>query len=280
MRLRQSQLKIWSQCSLQAHLNETHPETAQLAGSKQIFGTVIHYCLDQYHRGMKIEDVVELFKELWNDPERITVKIDVWNKFTSYGTLREKGIDILRGYHQKNRWEDRTILASEHRFLVPFGTEHELEGIVDFLQVKKDGKGRKTLQICDLKTNSKAPTQVELRLNIQFSVYAFASTQPEFWIGNGPNFPGVTDGAAWFEELKKAPRRGVWFHLMTGRELDAGERDEDDHMRLYRLVTEIEKAQQAQVFVPNIGDACTYCAFTEHCNITIPNRDELALELL
>lgn len=272
-------MKLWTACPLQQHLSETHPETAQLTNSKTIFGTCIHYALDQYHKGMDIEKVIELFKELWNEPERITVKIDVWAKYTSYGTLREKGIDILRAYHSKNRWEDREILASEHHFLVPFG-EHELEGTVDFLTVKKDGRGRRTLQICDLKTVSKAPTQVELRLNIQFSAYAFASTQPEFWIGNGPNFPGIADGARWFEALKKSPRRGVWFHLMSGREYDAGERDDDDYMRLYRLATEIEKAQQAQVFVPHIGDACTFCAFTDHCNVTIPNRDELALELL
>jgi RecB family exonuclease len=279
MRVRQSQLKVWTACSLQAHLNEIHPETAQLINSKTVFGTVIHYCLEQYHKGMPIDDVVQLFKEVWNDPERITVKPDVWAKFTSYGTLREKGIDILRGYHQKNRWEDRTILASEHRFLVPFG-EHELEGTVDFLEVKKDGRGRQTLLICDLKTASKAPTQVELRLNIQFSVYAFATTQPEFWLGNGPEFPGIPDGARLFETLKKAPRRGLWFHLMTGRELDAGERTDDDYMRLYRLVGEIDRAQQAQVFVPHIGEACTFCPHTAHCNVTIPNRDELELELL
>lgn len=266
-------------CPLQAHLDELHPESKEGANSKTVFGTIIHYCLEQYHKGMEIDACVELFKELWNDPERVTVKIERWAKFTNYGTLREKGIDILRHYHATNRWEQRKIIASEHRFLVPFG-DHELEGTVDFLEIKKDGRGKRTLRVSDLKTASRQPTQIDLRLNLQFTVYIYASLQPEFWMGNGPNFPAISNGEVWFDQLQKVARRGVWFHLMNGRELDAGPRDDDDFMRLYRLVCEIERAQQAQVFVPHVGEACTFCPHTQHCNVTIPNRDELALELI
>ncbi len=278
MLIRQSELRVWTSCPLQAHLNQIHP-VEQPTHAKTTFGVVVHHCLDQYHKGVDIEECVTLFKSYWHDPERITVKPQVWSKGMTYGGLRERGIEILRSYHARNKWEDRQILASEHRFRVPFG-DHELTGTVDFLEIKRDGRGRKTLRISDLKTSSKAPTLQELKLNLQFTVYIYASLQPEFWIGNGPNFPGIADGAAWFEELRTVDRRGVWFHLMNGREIDAGERDDDDFMRLYRLINEIERAQEAQVFVPHIGDACTFCPHTQHCNVTIPKRDELALELI
>lgn len=278
MRLRQSTLKVYNACPLQAYLNETTTSVSQ-ANAKAVFGTVVHYSLDKYHNGTPIDECINIFKELWNDPERITQKPEVWPKGMSYGGLRQQGIDILKSYDKRNRWENRTILASEHRFLVPFG-DHELEGTVDFVEVKKDGRGRRTLNISDLKTTSRQPTIAELKLDLQFTVYCFASLQREFWVGNGPDYPPILNGAALFEDLKDVPRRGVWFHLMGSRELDAGERDDDDFMRLYRLVTEIERAWQAKVFVPHIGDACTFCSHKEHCNIKIPSRDELALEML
>lgn len=275
MRLRQSKMVRWNACALQAHLDDVTVQSARVSG-KQVFGTVIHHCLERYNSGLGVEECVELFKELWDKPETITEAPNYWPKYTTYGGLRTKGIDIVREYDQKNRWESREVLCSEQRFLVPFG-EHELEGTVDHIEIRKAGNGHKTLRVIDFKTVSKKPTFVDLRLNIQFTTYIYATMQPEFWVGNGPNYPGVPGGEKLFEQLEKLPRRGVWYHLMTNQEIDAGDRDDEDFMRLYRLVTQIQRAEDAQVFIPRIGDACTWCEHTANCGITIPDQDKIDL---
>lgn len=278
MRLSATALKRWMNCPLQEHFYRTLDRPRRQNG-KASFGTIIHHCLDEMGKGVDVEVAVELFKELWNDPDRLGVKPDYWPKYTSYGSLREKGIDILRLYDEKAKWDKPLILASEFEFLVPFG-DHELHGFVDRLQLKKAGNGRRTLQIVDFKTNARQPTQVDLRLDQQFTVYVYASLQPEFWMGNGPEFPGITNGKQLMEQLEDVPRRGVWYHLMTNKEIDAGPRDDGDFMRLYRVAEQIARATEAKVFVPKIGDACIWCDYTAECGITIPDRDALEEEVL
>lgn len=276
MRLRQSKLKVWNECSLQAHLDDVTVQERKVNG-KAVFGTVVHHVLERYHNGLPINDCVALFRTLWDKPELITEKPTYWPKYTTYGGLRQRGAEILVEYDQKNRWENRKVICSEHRFLVPFG-DHELEGTVDHIELRKAGNGKQTLRIVDFKTSARKPTYVELRLNIQFSVYIYASMQREFWVGNGPDYPGLVDGEKLFNQFEKLPRRAVWYHLMTNQEVDAGDRDDEDFMRIYRLVEQTERAEKAQVFVPRIGDACMFCAHTAHCGIKIPNPDELDLE--
>lgn len=277
MRLRQSTLKVWMECPLQAKFKSIETLPYRQNG-KASFGTVIHFCLQQYNQGLSIEATVDLFRDLWKNPERLGVEPDYWPKFTSYGQLREKGVEVLTGYHEKVKWESRQVIASEHRFLVPMG-DHELEGTVDHIEIKKAGNGRRTFRVVDFKTNSRQPTKVDLRLNIQFTVYCYAAMQPEFWMGNGTEeYPGIPNGADLYDVITRMPMRGVWYHLWTGKEIDAGERDDGDYMRLYRLITEVEKAVKADVYVPNIGESCIFCDFTANCNITIPNREELEAE--
>jgi hypothetical protein len=278
MRLRQSTLKVWKSCALQAKFQTIERLPGRQSG-KASFGTIIHHCLEQYNNGLEIDSAVDLFKDLWKHPEKLGVEPEYWPKYTTYGGLREKGVEILRDYDEKVRWENRQILASEHRFLVPMG-DHELEGTVDHVEIKKAGNGHRTLRIVDFKTSGKQPNRVDLRLDIQFTVYMFAAMQPEFWIGNGPGYPGLPGGEDTFEVIRKLPMRGVWYHLWTGKELDAGERDDGDFMRLYRFITEIEKSVSADVYVPNIGESCVWCPYTANCNIEIPDRDELEAEIL
>lgn len=278
MRLSATTLKRWMNCPLQEHFYRTI-ERDRRQNAKASFGTIIHHCLDEYSKGVEIETCVDLFKDLWHNPDRLGVTPDYWPKFTSYGSLREKGVDILRLYAEKAKWDASRVIASEYHFLVPFG-DHELHGFVDRLEVKKAGNGRRSLRVIDFKTNSKAPTQVDLRLDQQFTVYVYATMQPEFWLGNGPDFPGMPNGAKLMEELENTPRRGVWYHLMTNKELDAGPRDDGDFMRLYRVANEIAKATEAQIFVPKIGETCIWCDYTVECGITIPDRDQVEDEVL
>jgi hypothetical protein len=266
---------MWMKCPLQAKF-ATIDRLPRRQNGKASFGTVIHHCLYEYNSGLPVEETVTLFKELWAHPERLGVAPDYWPRYTSYGGLREKGIELLRDYDKRVRWESREIVAMEHRFLVPMG-EHELEGTVDHVEVRRAGNGRRTLRVVDHKTDGRVRNRVELRLDIQFTVYMWAVEQPEFWIGNGPDFPGLPNGESRFEDLHRLQTRAVWHHVLTGKEVDAGERDDGDYMRLYRLLTEVERAIDANVFVPNLSENCIYCDFVDRCGIAVPKEEELEI---
>lgn len=103
------------------------------------------------------------------------------------------------------------------------------------------------------------------------TTYTYATTCPEFWVGNGElDFPGLPNGQALFDRFVDTPRRAIWFHIRTQKEIDAGARVDEDFMRLYRVCHEISKAIKADIHVPKIGDACGLCDFSSQCTMEIP----------
>ena len=276
MKFSASLLKTWMACPLQAKF-KAEDESPQLNNAKAVFGTIVHMCLEDFNNGVPLDACLIRFKQLWHEPEIIGQPIDYWPKFTTYGGLRTKGIDILQTYADRHKWESRTVIATEHKFCVPFG-EHQLSGIVDLVEQKKSGAGKKQIRIVDYKTSSRQPTLAQLRMDIQFTIYVYASEQREFWTGlpDDDRYNGIPDGENLFQAYSKLPRRAIWYHLWGSKEIDAGDRDDTDMMRLYRCLTEVEKAVKSDVYVPNIsGDSCTFCDYTEQCGIVVPIRSKL-----
>lgn len=279
MRFSASRLKTWMACPLQAHF-QYDMRLPRETNAKQTFGTIVHHCLELYNQTGNIELALRTFKEAWHNPAKLQLEHGRWPKFSSYGSLRERGVQILTWVHENTKWDSRTVIGTEHRFCVPFG-KHELTGVVDLIEYRTSGKGKKLLRIVDYKTGTKAPWISELALDIQFTIYIYASLQPEFWLGNleaGPDFVGLTNGEFLMQTYEGVPRRGIWFHLWGPKEIDAGDRDDADFMRLYRLLEQVERATEAQVFVPRIGEACGLCDFKAECGIEIPSKDEIAAQ--
>lgn len=273
MRVSASLMNTWMTCPLQAKFRYID-KMPDVSNAYSAFGSCVHHALEHYNKTGDIDEAVELFKKVWDDPSLIGSAFEYFPKFTSYSGLLNRGLDMLREYHEKQKWENRIVVAAEHRFNVPLG-EHNLVGIVDLLEMKKSGRGKNTLKIVDYKTNSKAPYTSALKVNVQFTAYHFASLQPEFWMGDGtPENPGMPNGANLWDRLQDSPRRTYWYQLMSNKEIDAGDRDDADFMRMYRVVKEITRAIEHQVFVPNIsGDSCIYCPYTEPCGLPIPKED-------
>lgn len=278
MRFRQSTLKTWMACPLQAKFKHIDKQPGR-QNAKASFGTVIHHAMDLYNQTGDVDAAVDDFAFFWHNPENLGVEPEYWPKYTSYGELRERGVEIIRRYHENLKWEGRQVITTEHRFLVPFG-RHELEGTMDLLEIRKNHRGKDVLRVLDYKTNTKQPTKGQLAVDIQFTVYTYASLQPEFWMGNGPEFPPITNGEFLFGALAELPRRAIWYALWTGKEIDCGTREDADFMRLYRVCDEIEKAVEKDVYVPSIsGEACTICDFANGpCPTKIPERSERAEE--
>lgn len=269
-----SRLKTWMQCPLQAHFKYDQKLPSRV-NAKASFGRIIHHCLEILNLTNDLDQALEAFKDLWHNPEKLDATPDYWPKYTTYSSLRARGIEILQEHHEKHKWDSRQVLATEHRFLVPIG-DHELTGVVDCLDLMRSGKGKDLLRIVDYKTSSRKPSMAELALDVQGTVYDYASRQPEFWLGNTEDFPAMTNGEWLWETLRDVPRRFIWYHLWGNAAIDGGSRDAEDFERLYRLMDQIARAVELEVFVPNIsGESCGICDYVKECGLAIPTANEL-----
>ncbi len=277
LRFSASRLKTWQTCPLQGHFQYDLKLPVEGSNAKTVFGSCIHKALENYNLTGNLATSEAIFDDLWTNPEKVGAPIEtlVWPMRTSYSGLKSKGIEILRDMHEKLKLEKRDILGIEHKFLVPFG-KYELTGYVDLLEVRTSGRGKNLLRIVDYKSAGRQPNFAELYLDIQFTIYYYASLQPEFWFGNGPDFPALVDAQAKYDAYNDLVRRPIWYHLMGIKEIDAGPRDDEDFMRLYRLCEMVEKAQQQEIYVPKIGEGCTFCDFKEPCGVKIPTKEEVA----
>ena len=266
MRFSASMISTWMKCPKQAHFKDIL-DIPEGQHAKTTFGTCIHDALELYNEEGDLEAAIERFKETWDKPHLLDAVPDVWPPHMSWDDLRERGIADLKQYVEDNKWANRKIVATEHKFLVPFG-EHTLSGIVDLLEI--NGKGqKKELRVIDYKTAAVLPKYEDLRLNIQFTIYMYASQQPEFW-------EDIPRGDLYFEELQSTRRKGIWYSLWHHKARDVGPRDDGDLMRLYRALVEIERAVEHDVYVPNIsGNSCMWCPYTRLCGVTIPVADQI-----
>lgn len=266
-----SQLKTWSGCALKGkfHYIDKLPQEQSGAAS---YGTVMHYVIEQIDRGMTFAEAKLLFERVWREPERLGVKPDYFPTRTSFESYRKKGLATIDGYQELRSWGKPKIIAHEYPFLVPIG-DHEIRGVIDRLEIRKTGKGE-ALTVTDLKTASRKPTKFDLRTDIQFTIYMYATMQKQFWTGipGSAQYLGFADGEELWEHFEDHRRAGVY--LMLGEscsELDVGDRGDMDFQQLYRLITEVESAVQQQVFIPRIGaDTCGNCDYFDHCAIQIP----------
>jgi hypothetical protein len=226
--------------------------------AKASFGTIMHLAIQHYYdtRG-DANGTMRIFKTMWADPAKAGVEPDYWPKHTTFNTLMAKGIEVIRALDERMKWNNVSVIGTEVPFLVPFG-EHELTGFVDLITVERSGTGREILAITDHKTAGRKPPVSELALDVQFTAYIFASFQRAFWVGgDDPAFPGLPNGEWLWETVgRNIERRAIWHHLYTGQLLDAGPRTTADFQRLYRVAHEIERATQAGIAVPTIGESC------------------------
>jgi hypothetical protein len=260
------------ECSLQAkyHYEDNLPRRNT---SHAVFGTIIHACLQHYYESRgDYEGAARMFKRMWSDPARAGHPIDTWLGDVSYGTFMSRGKRILQYVHESHRWQDFTVLATEAKFLVPFG-EHELTGYIDLLGLQKSGTGAEQLQVVDFKTAGKNPSFAQLGLDVQFTSYLYAVAQREFWVGveGNPDFGGLENGEwLWSTVGQKITTRAIWWGVYTGKQIDAGPRTDRDFQRLYRVMCEIDKSIKAGIAVPKIGDACQLCDYQAECALEIP----------
>ena len=265
MKFSPSMIKCFMRCPLQAKFNYID-KVQQQQSSAASFGTAVHLALELYNNTQDVKAAERCFLFAWDNPAEFGIEPEMWNRNTSYGQYRERGVEFIRMYHEENKWIDKEIIATEHRFCVPF-RNHYISGIVDILETPV---GSNVLKITDLKTGYR-PSAYNLSFDVQFSSYMYAVTQPEFWMGWEPEkekYHGFENGEELYERFKSYEVLGIWYDLRKTKEYEVGPRTESDLNQLHRCLDEIEKAVEHQIFVPNIsGESCGICSYTEICPI-------------
>lgn len=271
MRFSASRMKLWQDCALAAHYRYDQKLPTRVS-AKLAFGSIIHLALKYLNDTNDYPGAVKRFKEMWSNPDSVGLRPDWWPRQWSYATLMAKGIDILEHVNELHRWQDRVILGAELPFLVKLG-DHELTGYIDLLEIERSGTGHEVLKVVDYKTATRDPSRAVLALDLQFTSYLYAVNQKEFWTGvpGNPDYPGLENGEWLWETVgKMMTKRAIWYGLWNQKQIDAGPRTKQDFERMYRLCTEIAKAEAADIHVPHVGDACTFCDYSEQCCMEIP----------
>lgn len=212
---------------------------------------------------------IDHFLKMWDNLEVYDLEYDYLIPRYSHASYREMGIKILRDWYALYCWDTDIVLAREYEFLVPLG-EHQLQGTVDRLSIRQTKSGEPIVLASDYKTSSKAPTRDYLAHDLQFTAYAYASTQPEFWTH-------IPNGEEIYAKYLDAERHGEWVHLRTVKRIEAGRREQYHYNRLQYAVNQIADAIALGIYVPTIsGEKCEYCEFRKICGL--PSRVEEGLD--
>lgn len=150
-------------------------------------------------------------------------------------------------------------------------------------------------QMVPTHNTGKQPTY--LRYNMQGSVYAWASTTMEFWLGwpesgmgdlatfdpetidrigrsfNSWGYSLYDDG---WTDLPLAARRFRWINLQDIKFADGGWRTERDYARAMLAVDAYVRSCESEIYSVNTtGEVCRYCPFRTTCGgIGLPDEDE------
>lgn len=289
--IHQSQLASVARCM--AQVGYTLAGLPTQTNSAAAYGSVVHHAIltvlePQLKADVPFETALraalDTFAYYWvpTNIEAICepVPADGWLPRQSYSELRERGLDTIRKYADLIRYDENELLATEFTFIVPIpgtfdldtGEPHWLAGAVDRLAVRPYSRMH-TVCIDDLKTGKE---QAQLRYNIQFTAYAFASLQREFWVGaRGEDGFGEQRGQQLFERFEGAGRRGTWINLRTIKYQDAGWRGPVDYERFKLAVQQYFAMVAADAFPLSIsGENCKYCDFRRVCGGTGLPDDE------
>ena len=274
MLIHQSDLKSMNRCGEQHRRQLNGEQGKQLSATA--FGSVMHHALHTLERTRDLDLALNTFEHYWHpvNIDEICPPVEEWIARQSFGGLRTKGLETIKRYWDLKRFDDEEILALEFPFVVPIegtwdedlGRPHELAGTVDRLSLRHYYR---KLHVCvdDWKTGKK-PTY--LKHNIQFTAYAYATTQPEFWDGNEAHMTdgfGLDRGLDLRVRLANAPRKGWWINVMGGPDwIDAGVRTQRDYTRFFHQVDQYVRARKAGIFQLNIeGQVCQFCPFRDDC---------------
>lgn len=303
--IRQSDLASYQYCAQQVKLSRLAAADGwhRPVLSATARGSVLHYAFQVlqklHHEGRQdaLDVALKTFEYYW-DPNHIQEvtegPVDIWIGHDTWGGLLQRSLNSLREAYVWIKKDRSVLLSLEHTFDVPIvidGEQHTLHGTVDRLALRMVNS-RPVIGIDDLKGYRKQ--KFGLDWATQWTLYSFASLQPEFWEPFYENdvvtegFAEVVDridrrGLAIYESVNRGDkpvlsRRGRLLWAWDGFKVqDTGWRTEAHYARLRVHLREYIKAVRADVYPLTVDShVCTYCPFGKGiCGDTpLPPRQE------
>lgn len=271
--LHQSDLQSWARCP---HAwQQSRDGVAEKVLSATSYGVVMHHAMHILERTGDLDAAIDTFTHYWHPLriETLAPQVEVWIRGETYAGLLRKGVDTLRKYDHLIKFDDHELLALEYEFIVPVhgtvdrvtGEPHLLAGTIDRLAARHY-KRVLTLCIDDFKTGKRS---TYLRHNPQGTGYSYASTLPEFWVGNPAHLTegfGAERGTQLMERFASAARRFWWIDLKDCKFVNGGWRGEQDYRRFALAIQNMGDSIQAEIFPLTMqGDVCQWCSFRETC---------------
>jgi hypothetical protein len=265
--IHQSDLSAMNRCGEQHRRSLAGHPSKQLSATA--YGSVIHHALHTLERTRDLELALNTFEHYWhpNNIDAICEPVQEWIARHSYSGLLRQGLELLKRYWDLKAYDDETVLALEIPFVVPIGdTGHHLAGTIDRLAVRSYQR-KPYLCVDDWKSGRK---KTYLKYNLQHIAYSYATTQPEFWLGN-PEY--LTEGwgaqgQTFLDAYGKYPRRGFWIDCSTAQPHwnDCGIKDEQDYQRFFRGVRNYAAMREREIFPLAIeGEVCQFCSYRDDC---------------
>lgn len=268
MIVRQSTLKTWMECNLKYHWQH-EIQAPREQSSALSWGTAIHESVLAMEVAGDLQVGIDTFCGIWDDLAAHGLDYAYILPRNTHLGYREMGVNSLRNWWGLIQWESDVVLGREYPFTVPIG-EHTLTGTIDKLTLRQMKHGEWVVVVSDYKTNAKAPTRDYLAHDIQFSAYAYATTQPEFWAN-------IPDGDVIFKEHVNSRRFGEWAHLRTTKRIDAGVREQFHYNRLLYIINNMDLSIAMGIYNPTVtGASCEFCEYRQVCGL--PSRVEEGLE--
>ena len=196
-----------------------------------------------------LEEVQGYFESYWAlETEHKPIRFGDRDTKASLLDLARRMLEVL----YREREPGTEIVGVEQPFDVPLidldtgeVLDRELVGTLDLIE--RDAAGR--IAVVDLKTSSRKYTDLQVEASLQLSVYSYATAM------NG--LADQEDVRLRFDVLTKTKQPELCRYWT--------QRDRAANLRLFRLVAEVLRAIEAEVFHPNVGWHCKDCPFQSRC---------------
>jgi CRISPR/Cas system-associated exonuclease Cas4 (RecB family) len=245
-----SALRQYLSCPLQYFFQRVAKLPQPFTASGLAMGSAVHEALATYHRSLQQtrpappEAVRKVFLTAWRSrTEKETIQ---YKAGQNESHITDQGVALLEAYLKQP--SPQNIVAVECEMLAPL---HNSEGevlekpmatVIDLMQ--KDDAGHK---ITDLKTSSRAYSQMEAELSLQATCYANSAFEN---LGHLPTFE--------YTVLVKTKRPYVQ-RIATAR-------TKVDLARLGDLVQTVDRAVEAGIFFPvETPLNCSSCPYRKPC---------------
>jgi len=250
-----SQLSLYLECPLKYRFRYIDEIKAEGISSAMAFGKAIHEALAQFYREsmdgvpFSLSGFLNAFAEAWEDEY---VRNDVvYKEGETFESLLAQGEALLRVF-ARERLPTMRVIAVE----VPFEFNLEnpetgeefpipIKGIIDLIEEDDSG----TLWVVDHKTSARAFSEQQLNADLQLMIYAAAVEQLDMVEGREKRYR--------FDVLTKTKKPKFLQYRLY--------KDDLDRRKLYRMVTEMWKAIEAEAFYPRYSAHYSGCAWEEEC---------------